>query len=65
MGLRVHWRCEVPGCGANGWADGWSEADTNSAGVKETDPMEDACEHIIAGGGYEIIDEEYGDPYEL
>jgi len=31
----------------------------NAGGICEDDPMEDACDHIKAGGDYELIDSEY------
>lgn len=52
--MRHQLKCTV--CGVTCWAKGWDEPDTNSAGADENDPLEDACEHILAGGDWEIID---------
>jgi hypothetical protein len=55
--VRFKYKCNV--CGATGWARGWSEPDVNAAGLCDDNPMEDACEHIKAGGDYELVDQEY------
>lgn len=57
--MRLKYKCSV--CGATGWSRGWSEDDTNAAGIDENDPMEDACQHIKNGGDYELVDLEYED----
>lgn len=59
LGMRFKYRCTQ--CGATGWAKGWEEPDVNAAGINDDDPMEDACEHIRAGGNYELVDREYDD----
>lgn len=60
--MRVKIQCDVPGCGATCWARGWEESDTNAMGVDDRDELEDACEHVKAGGSYAIIDWEYETP---
>jgi hypothetical protein len=57
--MRHKYKCTI--CGATGWARGWSEDDINAAGLDDNDPLEDACEHINAGGDYTLIDTEYDD----
>jgi hypothetical protein len=49
-------RCVV--CGAKCWTRGDYESDTNACVLDDNDPLDDACEHIKAGGDYEIVDEE-------
>lgn len=61
--MRYQYKCKV--CCATGWARGYYEPDTNAGGICEDDPMEDACEHIKAGGDYDLIDQEYEDPYDI
>jgi hypothetical protein len=61
MGLRFKARCDVEECKQEFWADGWEEPDVNAAGINDSDPMEDACQHVIAGGGYTIVDQDYDD----
>ena len=62
-GLRVHCRCDIADCQETFWANGREEPDVNAMGVCDDDEMEDACEHVKAGGSYTIIDSEvdYGD----
>lgn len=55
--MRFKYKCDV--CEATGWASGWQENDTNAAGLYDDDPLEDACEHIKAGGTYTLVDSEY------
>jgi hypothetical protein len=57
--MMVKWRCRV--CGTEGWSRGWEEPDVNAAGVCEDDPMEGACQHILDGGDYDLIDQSYDD----
>lgn len=64
-GMRYKYQCKVPTCKATGWAGGYYEPDTNAGGINDNDPMEDACEHIKAGGDYSLIDQEEEDPYDL
>lgn len=52
----LQWKCTA--CGTTGWARGWDEPDVNACGINDDDPMEGACEHVIAGGDYEIVDYE-------
>ncbi len=57
MSLMFKYQCTK--CAATGWAKGWEEFDTNAAGLDDNDPLEDACEHIRAGGDYSLIDQDY------
>lgn len=51
-------------CGHTIWVRGVSESDTNATVLREDDPeWDEACEHLKAGGDYEIKDYEYdGEP---
>lgn len=60
-GLAVKCRCANPDCGQEFWASGWEEPDVNAMGVRDDDPMEDACAHVQSGGSYTIVDSEYDD----
>jgi hypothetical protein len=55
--MRHQYKCDI--CGQTGWAKGWEEFDTNAAGLLDSEPLDDACEHIQNGGSYTLIDTEY------
>ena len=56
--MNVLCKCEV--CGATWWARGYAEPDVGIFGAAcEDDPMEEACEHVKAGGGFVVVDSEY------
>lgn len=54
-------RCNA--CKAECWAAGVEDPDTNAVEIKETDSLEDACDHLKDGGDYTIIDQEYEDDF--
>jgi hypothetical protein len=41
-------------CGHAFWTRGTEEEDTNALVLDESDPWDDACEHVKAGGDYRI-----------
>lgn len=53
------YKCKCKVCGATCWARGWDEPDTNSGGVNDDETFDDGCEHLQAGGDYDIVDSEY------
>ena len=53
--MKYQVECEL--CPATCWVRGKEEPD-GAVIFDENDPMEDACEHIQAGGDFFIIDEE-------
>lgn len=47
-------------CECELWVQGHIEYDTNATILRENDPAwDDACEHIRAGGDYDIKDSDY------
>jgi hypothetical protein len=57
--MRFKIKCVV--CGATQWARGWEEFDTNAAGIDDSEPLDECCDHVLAGGTYEIVDQEFYD----
>lgn len=49
-------KCVV--CGHICTARGWEESGTNSAGLHDSETLEDGCVHLKDGGEFEIINSE-------
>lgn len=57
------YQCVCVVCKAFVWVRGSVEEDTNCLNLCETDSAwQDACEHIKAGGDYDVEDQECDDP---
>jgi len=57
--VKLEIKCIV--CGETVWVRGWVEADVNAAGIHDKADLSEACAHILGGGDYEILREEYDD----